>query len=95
MSTIEKMSLDAWEEWHRQRGCSERVLADIRRGVWPMPELASDLLRIALKAPEGFVMVPVKPTDEIARALNESIQYGYAGSHAWELAIQAAIRGVK
>lgn len=65
MSAIEQRARACFAEWHRQRGCSEQVIADCLNGQIQMPALAADLLRLALTPPEGFVLVPVEPTDRM------------------------------
>lgn len=68
MSAIEQRARACFAEWHRQRGCSEQVIADCLNGQIQMPELAADLLRLALTPPEGFVLVPVYPTEAMLDA---------------------------
>lgn len=48
----------------------------------------------ALTPPDGYMLVPVKMTDEIGDALREAMDYGYCAESAWDLAIHAANKEV-
>lgn len=86
MSELEHRARACFAEWHRQRGCSEQVIADCLNGQIQMPELAADLLRLALTPPEGFVLVPVEPTE----AIGEAPRYiaGEWSRRNWEAAVE-------
>jgi len=87
MSAIEQRARACFAEWHRQRGCSEQVIADCLNGQIQMPELAADLLRLALMPPQGLVLVPVEPTEAMTAAAEEAhMPFG-----DMEFAIKAAI----
>lgn len=90
MSAIEQRARACFAEWHRERGCSEQVIADCLNGQIQMPELAADLLRLALTPPEGFVLVPVEPTEAMLYAMYTSLDLdGKVLKDMWKNALAA------
>ena len=50
-------------DWHRNKGCSQRIIDDCLSGAITVPGFYMDLITAALRAaPDGFVLVPVEPT---------------------------------
>lgn len=66
MDAIEKRARAIFAKWHEDKGCGPRVVRDCRNGTIQMDALTSELLRMALTPPEGYVLVPVESVKRCA-----------------------------
>lgn len=90
---IEQKARELFAEWHRQRGCTGRVIDDCLSGANQMPELAAQLVAMALTPPEGYVLVPVEPTEAMIEGFWGKIRHGdherATAEDAWRDALAA------
>lgn len=104
MDAIEKRAREIFAQWHADKGCGPRVVRDCRNGTIQMDALTTELLRMALTPPEGYVLVPVEPTDEEVRIANGAQQdffddnfqsEFFSSGHYMEESIRYALRTVR
>ena len=68
MDALEKRALEIFAQWHADKGCGPQVVRDCVDGTIRPDELTMELLRMALTLPEGYVLVPVEPTEAMLAA---------------------------